>query len=484
MQFQINIRIQPKIYTIFNNFPTLLLHIAPHIPFLNCNPTHSLPIIGTSSPRMVYRIHLITQCLLLQRLRPISMVTPSITQQWCKTLIQCKMPQMFHRPPQETVSNSASAAYHLERSMASGVLVCLQARNRTIHSLLWTKENQQEGSPTVASGGWTREAQIAWEECSWTSSWTSSCSECCWNARKCYLRLLTTRTGVTGQNFRLQRHLNTQPSSRQRPHTPVDVNGHLLSLPPSPYGTPYGYSPSSGHTPKSSKSVFNPMFKVVSLSGTWWLALLIIYPSLRSLRHQCLCCQRLMLSQVRRRRLTPFLPAQNWKRWQIDLNIHLRRFHCIVNHRKVHDPFCIFFLSFFHSDLTFVLATHPFLSVCLIDFLSWHFAPTFVELLHLNAVFSMHERPPKLTRAFSSYGEFLLQVPWGGENYILVGTRSFREISTCTNTPWCSLFDARKTAKIDPHVLKLWQVFVAGTTRRGGPYLGEYQVVSRDKYMY
>jgi hypothetical protein len=52
------------------------------------------------------------------------------------------------------------------------------------------------------------------------------------------------------------------------PHTPVEVNGHLSSLPPSPYGTPYGYSPSPGHTPKSSKSVFNPMFKVVSFSGT------------------------------------------------------------------------------------------------------------------------------------------------------------------------------------------------------------------------
>jgi hypothetical protein len=51
------------------------------------------------------------------------------------------------------------------------------------------------------------------------------------------------------------------------PHSPLDLNSHLPSLPPSPYGQPpssYGYPPSSGHTPKSAKSAINPMFKVVS----------------------------------------------------------------------------------------------------------------------------------------------------------------------------------------------------------------------------
>ncbi|KAF8905576.1 kinase-like domain-containing protein [Gymnopilus junonius] len=52
------------------------------------------------------------------------------------------------------------------------------------------------------------------------------------------------------------------------PHSPMDMNGQLPPLPPSPYGhhpsSPYAYPPSTGHTPKSAKSAINPIFKVVS----------------------------------------------------------------------------------------------------------------------------------------------------------------------------------------------------------------------------
>ena len=65
----------------------------------------------------------------------------------------------------------------------------------------------------------------------------------------------------------------------------------------------------------------------------------------------------------------------------------------------------------------------------------------------------------------------------GRLDHISVSNRSFSEINICTNTPKSSLFDAPKTAKIDCHVLELWQVFVAGTRRRGRPYLCKYQVV-------
>jgi len=56
-------------------------------------------------------------------------------------------------------------------------------------------------------------------------------------------------------------------SCASAPHSPLDLNGQLPPLPPSPYGHPpssYGYPPSSGHTPKSAKSAINPIFKVVS----------------------------------------------------------------------------------------------------------------------------------------------------------------------------------------------------------------------------
>ncbi|KDR84983.1 hypothetical protein GALMADRAFT_53720 [Galerina marginata CBS 339.88] len=49
-------------------------------------------------------------------------------------------------------------------------------------------------------------------------------------------------------------------------HSPSELHGQLPPLPPSPYhpASPYGYPPSTGHTPKSAKSAINPMFKVVS----------------------------------------------------------------------------------------------------------------------------------------------------------------------------------------------------------------------------
>jgi hypothetical protein len=53
-------------------------------------------------------------------------------------------------------------------------------------------------------------------------------------------------------------------SSTSNPQSPVDTNGQLPPLSPSPYDSPYGYTPSSGHTPKSAKSIMNPMFRVVS----------------------------------------------------------------------------------------------------------------------------------------------------------------------------------------------------------------------------
>jgi len=55
------------------------------------------------------------------------------------------------------------------------------------------------------------------------------------------------------------------PHSSGGPHSPLDLNG-LPPLPPTPYSpsSSYGYPSSTGHTPKSSKSAINPMFKVVS----------------------------------------------------------------------------------------------------------------------------------------------------------------------------------------------------------------------------
>lgn len=52
--------------------------------------------------------------------------------------------------------------------------------------------------------------------------------------------------------------------SNSNPHSPVESNGQLPPLSPSPYDSPYGYTPSSGHTPKSAKSIMNPIFRVVS----------------------------------------------------------------------------------------------------------------------------------------------------------------------------------------------------------------------------
>jgi meiosis induction protein kinase IME2/SME1 len=52
--------------------------------------------------------------------------------------------------------------------------------------------------------------------------------------------------------------------SASHPQSPVDANGQLPPLSPSPYDSPSGYTPSSEHTPKSAKSIMNPIFRVVS----------------------------------------------------------------------------------------------------------------------------------------------------------------------------------------------------------------------------
>ncbi|KAF8640790.1 hypothetical protein AX17_000439 [Amanita inopinata Kibby_2008] len=59
-----------------------------------------------------------------------------------------------------------------------------------------------------------------------------------------------------------------EKSSTLTLHHPHPLYGNGQPHPPSPYGrppSPYGHSSSSGNTPKSSKSVINPIFKVVSL---------------------------------------------------------------------------------------------------------------------------------------------------------------------------------------------------------------------------
>ena len=53
-------------------------------------------------------------------------------------------------------------------------------------------------------------------------------------------------------------------SSASNPQSPVEGNGQLPPLSPSPYDSPSGCTPSSGHTPKSAKSIMNPIFRVVS----------------------------------------------------------------------------------------------------------------------------------------------------------------------------------------------------------------------------
>lgn len=52
--------------------------------------------------------------------------------------------------------------------------------------------------------------------------------------------------------------------SASHPQSPVESNGQPPPLSPSTYDSPYGYTPSSGHTPKSAKSIMNPIFRVVS----------------------------------------------------------------------------------------------------------------------------------------------------------------------------------------------------------------------------
>lgn len=84
-------------------------------------------------------------------------------------------------------------------------------------------------------------------------------------------------------------------------HSPAEVNGNLPPLSPSSYDSPYRHSPSSRHTPKSSRSVINPIFKVVSFKFTLNKSpLLTIYPSRHYLLHHCLQYLRLRFNQMRR----------------------------------------------------------------------------------------------------------------------------------------------------------------------------------------